>query len=182
MIDLCPVGALTSEPFRYKARTWELTRRRSISPHDSLGSNLVVQVKQNTVMRVLPLENEAINECWLSDKDRFSYEGLNSPDRLQRPMVKRDGKWQELDWEQAFDYPCRGCRKPIRRARLAAFHPGRAVPVLEGWGPRISACATATFPPTASAPASRGSACRSPSSRSSTACSSSARSCARTIR
>jgi NADH-quinone oxidoreductase subunit G len=104
MIDLCPVGALTSEPFRYKARTWELTRRRSISPHDSLGANLVVQVKQNQVMRVLPLENDAINECWLSDKDRFSYEGLNSPDRLQRPMVKRDGAWEELDWEQAFDF------------------------------------------------------------------------------
>jgi NADH-quinone oxidoreductase subunit G len=103
MIDLCPVGALTSEPFRYKARTWELTRRRSIAPHDSLGSNLVVQVKQNRVMRVLPLENEAINECWLSDKDRFSYEGLNSPDRLTRPMVKRDGQWHEVDWEQAFD-------------------------------------------------------------------------------
>jgi NADH-quinone oxidoreductase subunit G len=104
MIDLCPVGALTSEPFRYKARTWELTRRRSIAPHDSLGSNLVVQVKQNTVMRVLPLENEEVNECWLSDKDRFSYEGLNSPDRLQRPMVRRDGAWEELDWEQAFDF------------------------------------------------------------------------------
>ena len=104
MIDICPVGALTSEPFRYKARTWELTRRRSISPHDSLGSNLVVQVKQNTVMRVLPLENDAVNECWLSDKDRFSYDGLNSPDRLRRPMVKRDGHWQEIDWEQAFDF------------------------------------------------------------------------------
>src|SRR3954447_19812590 len=88
MIDLCPVGALTSEPFRYQARTWELSRRKSISPHDSLGSNLVVQVKQNRVMRVLPLENDAINECWLSDKDRFSYEGLNSADRLTRPMVR----------------------------------------------------------------------------------------------
>jgi NADH-quinone oxidoreductase subunit G len=104
MIDLCPVGALTSEPFRYKARTWELTRRRSIAPHDSLGSNLVVQVKQNAVMRVLPLEIDAINECWLSDKDRFSYEGLNSPDRLRRPMVKRNDTWEELDWEQAFDF------------------------------------------------------------------------------
>ena len=104
MIDLCPVGALTSEPFRYQARTWELSRRRSISPHDALGSNLVVQVKQNTVMRVLPLENEDINECWLSDKDRFSYDGLNSPDRLRRPMVKQDGAWREVDWEQAFDF------------------------------------------------------------------------------
>jgi len=82
MIDICPVGALTSKPFRYSARTWELARRKSVSPHDGLGSNLVVQVKQNRVMRVLPLENEAVNECWLSDKDRFSYEALNSPERL----------------------------------------------------------------------------------------------------
>ena len=103
MIDLCPVGALTSEPFRYKARTWELSRRKSIAPHDSLGSNLVVQVKQSRVMRVLPLDNEDINECWLSDKDRFSYEGLNAPDRLKRPMVKRNGQWHEVDWEEAFD-------------------------------------------------------------------------------
>ena len=91
MIDLCPVGALTSKPFRYTARTWELTRRKSVSPHCGLGSNLVVQVKQDRVVRVLPLENEEINECWLSDKDRFSYEGLNSPERLTTPMVKRDG-------------------------------------------------------------------------------------------
>jgi NADH-quinone oxidoreductase subunit G len=104
MIDLCPVGALTSEPFRYSARTWELTRRKSVSPHDGLGSNLVVQVKQNKVMRVLPLENEAVNECWLSDKDRFSYEGVNSEDRLRRPMVKRNGAWQEVDWEEALDF------------------------------------------------------------------------------
>jgi NADH-quinone oxidoreductase subunit G len=103
MIDLCPVGALTSEPFRYSARTWELSRRKSVAPHDSLGSNIVVQVKQNRVMRVLPLENDAVNECWLSDKDRFSYEGLNAPDRLQRPMVKRSGAWHETDWEEAFD-------------------------------------------------------------------------------
>jgi NADH-quinone oxidoreductase subunit G len=103
MIDLCPVGALTSEPFRYKARTWELSRRKSISPHDGLGSNLVVQVMQNRVMRVLPLENEAVNECWLSDKDRFSYEGLNSPDRLTRPMLKKNGQWEEVDWEEALN-------------------------------------------------------------------------------
>jgi NADH-quinone oxidoreductase subunit G len=103
MIDLCPVGALTSKPFRYSARTWELSRRKSVSPHDGLGSNLVVQVKQNKVMRVLPLENEAINECWLSDKDRFSYEGLNSADRLTTPMVKRAGQWEETDWQTALD-------------------------------------------------------------------------------
>src|SRR5207302_1534023 len=96
MIDLCPVGALTSGPFRYTARTWELSRRKSVSPHDGLGSNLVVQVKQSRVMRVLPLDNDAINECWLSDKDRFSYEGLNAPGRLKQPMVKRGTRWGGL--------------------------------------------------------------------------------------
>jgi NADH-quinone oxidoreductase subunit G len=101
MIDLCPVGALTSKPFRYAARTWELGRRKSVSPHDGVGANLVVQVIQNKVMRVLPLENEAVNECWLSDRDRFSYEALGSPERLTTPMVKRDGHWQEADWQEA---------------------------------------------------------------------------------
>jgi NADH-quinone oxidoreductase subunit G len=101
MIDLCPVGALTSKPFRYSARTWELSRRKSIAPHDGLGSNLVVQVKQDRVMRVLPLENEAVNECWLSDRDRFSYEALNSADRLTTPMVKKGGEWMETDWHSA---------------------------------------------------------------------------------
>src|SRR5690349_11240134 len=104
MIDLCPVGALTSKPFRYTARTWELARRKSVSPHDGLGSNLVVQVKNDKVMRVVPLENEAVNECWLSDKDRFSYEGLNSPDRLTTPLLRRDGKLVETDWQTALEY------------------------------------------------------------------------------
>jgi len=104
VIDLCPVGALVSKPFRYSARTWELSRRKSISPHCGLGSNLIVQVKQNRVMRVLPRDNEAINECWLSDKDRFSYEGLNSEDRLTRPMIKRDGQWFECDWQDALEF------------------------------------------------------------------------------
>jgi NADH-quinone oxidoreductase subunit G len=113
MIDLCPVGALTSEPFRYSARTWELSRRKSVSPHDGLGSNLVVQVKQNKVMRVLPLENEAVNECWLSDKDRFSYEGVNSEDRLRRPMVKKNGEWHEVDWEEALDAAVAGLGKDV---------------------------------------------------------------------
>jgi len=110
MIDLCPVGALTSKPFRYSARTWELGRRKSVSPHDGLGANLIVQVKQNRVMRVLPLENEAINECWLSDKDRFSYEGLDSEERLTRPMVKRDGVWHEVDWEVALEQAAAGLK------------------------------------------------------------------------
>ncbi|OIQ99253.1 NADH-quinone oxidoreductase chain 3 [mine drainage metagenome] len=104
IIDLCPVGALTSKPFRFSARTWELARRKSVSPHDGLGANLIVQVKHDRVMRVLPLDNEDINECWLSDKDRFSYEGLNSPERLTRPMLKHGGQWHEVDWQQALDY------------------------------------------------------------------------------
>jgi NADH-quinone oxidoreductase subunit G len=110
MIDLCPVGALTSKPFRYSARTWELSRRRSVSPHDGLGANLIVQVKGGKVMRVLPLENDAVNECWLSDKDRFSYEGLNSDERLTVPMVKQDGKWLETDWQTALEYVARGLK------------------------------------------------------------------------
>jgi len=101
MIDLCPVGALTSKPFRYAARTWELARRRSVSPHDSLGSNLVVQVKKDRVLRVVPLENEAVNECWLADRDRFAYEGLYAADRITRPMIRQGGQWQEVDWPQA---------------------------------------------------------------------------------
>jgi len=108
MIDICPVGALTSKPFRFKARPWELTRRRSVSPHDGHGSNLIVQVKQDRVMRVLPFENEAINECWISDKDRFSYEALYTEERLTRPMVKQGGEWKEVDWQAALEVVARG--------------------------------------------------------------------------
>ncbi|MGF6758325.1 NADH-quinone oxidoreductase subunit NuoG [Paraburkholderia sp. GAS42] len=108
MIDLCPVGALTSKPFRYSARTWELSRRKSVSPHDSVGANLVVQVKNNRVMRALPFENESINECWISDKDRFSYEALNSAERLTQPMLKQDGRWIETDWQTALEYVVKG--------------------------------------------------------------------------
>jgi NADH-quinone oxidoreductase subunit G len=104
MIDLCPVGALTSKPFRYSARSWELARRKSISPHDSIGANLAVQVKNNVVMRVLPRDNEEVNECWISDKERFSYEALNSPARLGRPMIRIDGALREVDWNVALDY------------------------------------------------------------------------------
>ena len=110
MIDLCPVGALTSKPFRYTARPWELSRRKSVSPHDSLGSNLIVQVKGGKVMRVLPLENEAINECWISDKDRFSYEALDNADRLVNPMIKQGGVWIEADWQTALEYVAHGLR------------------------------------------------------------------------
>ncbi|MES3024845.1 MAG: NADH-quinone oxidoreductase subunit NuoG [Pseudomonadota bacterium] len=110
MIDLCPVGALTSKPFRYSARTWELSRRKSVSPHDSLGTNLIVQVKGGKVMRVLPLENDAVNECWISDKDRFSYEALDTAERLTMPLIKQGGQWQETDWQTALEYIAHGLR------------------------------------------------------------------------
>lgn len=103
MIDICPVGALTSKPFRYSARTWELSRRKSVSPHDSIGANLTVQIKGQQVMRVVPLENDAVNECWISDRDRFAYEGLGSSERLTEPMVKQDGQWVKTDWASALN-------------------------------------------------------------------------------
>lgn len=124
IIDLCPVGALTSKPFRFAARTWELSRRKSVSPHDSLGSNLVVQVKHDIVKRVLPLENEQINECWLSDKDRFSYEGLNGEDRLTVPMLKKDGQWKQVDWQEALEFVANGLMSTAKKhgpASIGAF-------------------------------------------------------------
>jgi len=111
MIDICPVGALTSKPFRYSARTWELSRRKSVSPHDGTGANLVVQVKNNKVMRVVPLENEDVNECWIADRDRFSYEAVNSDDRLTQPMIKQGGQWQTVDWQTALEYVADGIKR-----------------------------------------------------------------------
>ena len=111
MIDICPVGALTSKPFRYNARTWELSRRKSVSPHDSTGANLIVQVKNNRVMRVVPLENEAVNECWIADRDRFSYEALNGEERLTSPMIKQDGQWLSVDWTTALEYVANGLKQ-----------------------------------------------------------------------
>jgi NADH-quinone oxidoreductase subunit G len=110
MIDICPVGALTSKPFRYSARTWELSRRKSVSAHDSTGSNLIVQVKNGKVLRVVPLENEDVNECWIADRDRFSYEALNSADRLTKPQIKQGGQWREVDWTTALEYVANGLR------------------------------------------------------------------------
>jgi NADH-quinone oxidoreductase subunit G len=121
IIDLCPVGALTSKPFRFAARTWELSRRKSVSPHDALGSNLIVQTKHDKVLRVLPLENDDINECWLSDKERFSYQGLSSADRLTKPMVKQGGEWKEVDWNVALDYAAHALRD------VAKTHGGAAI-------------------------------------------------------
>ncbi|HET9578050.1 MAG TPA: NADH-quinone oxidoreductase subunit NuoG [Usitatibacter sp.] len=124
VIDLCPVGALTSKPFRFSARNWELSRRRSVSGHDSLGSSIMVQAKQERVVRVLPIENDAINECWISDRDRFAYEGLNSEERLLRPMVKRAGEWTEVDWPEALQAAADGLKEVVGR------HKGDALGVL----------------------------------------------------
>ncbi|PKO31986.1 MAG: NADH-quinone oxidoreductase subunit G [Betaproteobacteria bacterium HGW-Betaproteobacteria-9] len=124
MIDICPVGALTSKPFRYSARTWELSRRKSVSPHDSTGANLIVQVKNHKVMRVVPLENDAVNECWIADRDRFSYEAVNSADRLTAPMLKQGGEWKTVDWQTALEYVANGLKQ------VKADHGAGAIGVL----------------------------------------------------
>ncbi len=104
IIDVCPVGALTSKPFRFQARAWELTQHQSIAPHDCIGSNINLHIRRNEVLRVVPRENEDLNEVWLSDRDRFSYEGLMSDDRVAKPMIKREGKWGECDWSEALNF------------------------------------------------------------------------------
>src|SRR5688572_23333741 len=121
MIDLCPVGALTSKPFRYRARNWELSKRRSVSAHDSLGSTLMVQTARERVMRVLPIESEDVNECWISDRDRFAYEGLASEERLLRPMVKRAGQWSEAEWPEALEAAAQGLKDVVARNGASAL-------------------------------------------------------------
>ena len=103
VIDLCPVGALTSKPYRFTARTWELNGHKGISPHDCLGSNLEIQEIGGVVKRVLPRDNEAVNECWLSDRDRYSYESVNCNDRLTMPLVRRGENYQEIEWAEALE-------------------------------------------------------------------------------
>ena len=115
VIDLCPVGALTSKPFRFSARAWEMIQRETIAPHDCVGSNLSVHTRGNEVMRVAPRENEEVNETWISDRDRFSYEALNGADRLTRPMIKTDGVWQDTDWETALSRVASGLADVISR-------------------------------------------------------------------
>lgn len=115
VIDLCPVGALTSKPYRYSGRPWENQQHKSISPHDCVGSNLIVEVRRNKVMRVLPDENEEINEVWLSDRDRFSYSGIYAEDRITAPMIKQGNVWKNVDWETALSYASEG----LQRAKQA---------------------------------------------------------------
>jgi len=108
VIDLCPVGALTSKPFRFKARAWELAQFSGIAPHDCIGSNIYVHTMQQKVMRVVPKENENLNEVWLSDRDRFSYEGLEHEDRLHKPLLRKQEKWATATWTEALKYTVAG--------------------------------------------------------------------------
>jgi len=103
VIDLCPVGALTSKPYRFRARAWELDQAPSIAPHDCLGTNVFVHTRYGKVMRVVSRENKTINETWIADRDRYSYAGLYHDDRLEEPMQKINGVWQAIDWRTAFE-------------------------------------------------------------------------------
>jgi NADH-quinone oxidoreductase subunit G len=114
IIDLCPVGALNNKPFRFRARAWEMKARPSVSSHDAVGSNLFLHTLRGRVMRVVPRDAEAINECWIADRDRYSNEGLYAPERLEVPMVKRDGQWRETDWEEAIGAAVTGLREAAR--------------------------------------------------------------------
>lgn len=113
VIDLCPVGALTSKPFRFRARTWEMLSKPSIAPHDAVGSNINLHVSRGRVMRVVPRDNEGVNETWIADRDRFSYEGLYSEDRLRVPMIKRGVRWEESDWQTALSFTVSGLQAVI---------------------------------------------------------------------
>jgi len=116
IIDLCPVGALTSKPFRYKARAWELSSHASIAPHDAVGSNIEIHTRRDEVMRVVPRDNDALNETWLSDRDRFSYLGLSHEERATSPMVKQNGQWQKVDWQTALNTAVEGLKRVIDQA------------------------------------------------------------------
>lgn len=124
IIDLCPVGALTSKPFRFTARAWELVQHDHIAPHDCLGSNVYIHTRNNQLMRVVPKENESINETWLSDRDRFSYLGLKNAQRAGKPKIKRNGQWETVSWETALQFTADGLAKVIKQhgpEQVAAF-------------------------------------------------------------
>ncbi len=113
IIDLCPVGALTDKPARFKARAWEMRQTDSVSPHDCIGANLHVHSVRGKVIRVVPQENEAVNEVWLADRDRFSHHGLSGSNRLLAPMLRQDGEWRETDWETGLAAAAEGLRKVV---------------------------------------------------------------------
>lgn len=124
IIDLCPVGALTSKPYRFTARAWEMTQHDSVAPHDCLGSNVYLHTRRDELMRAVPKENESINETWLSDRDRFSYLGLKSQTRASKPQIKRNGQWEVVDWETALKFTADGLSRVIKHSggeQVAAF-------------------------------------------------------------
>jgi len=116
MIDVCPVGALTSKPFRYEARTWQMNAVETIARHDLVGSNIYTQTYRGRVKRVVARDNELVNETWISDRDRFSYEGLNHESRALHPKIKKNNKWQETSWEVALDFAISGLKKNTQNA------------------------------------------------------------------
>ena len=121
IIDLCPVGALNNKPYRYRARAWEMTQHPLVSPHDCVGTNLYGHVLRGRLMRVVPRANEEINETWIADRDRFSYEGLYTDGSRAKPMQSRiDGEWREVDWETALGMPRRPCARSCATARRRA--------------------------------------------------------------
>ena len=126
MIDVCPVGALTSKPFRYEARTWQMNAVQSVARHDLVGSNIYTQSYRGKVKRVVARDNDSINETWISDRDRFSYEGLNHESRALKPKIKVDGEWQETDWQQALQFAVDGIKNnainPDQMGVLASKH------------------------------------------------------------
>lgn len=114
IIDLCPVGALTSKPFQYSARAWEMSQLDSVAPHDCLGSNVHLHTRRNKLMRVVPRENDNINETWLSDRDRYSYLGINSKNRAGHPQIKQNGQWKQVDWQTALKFATDGIAKVLK--------------------------------------------------------------------
>ena len=126
MIDVCPVGALTSKPFRYEARTWQMNAVQSVARHDLVGSNIYTQSYRGKVKRVVARDNDSINETWISDRDRFSYEGLNHESRALKPKIKVDGEWQDTDWQQALQFAVDGIKNnainPDQLGVLASKH------------------------------------------------------------
>jgi len=123
VIDICPVGALTNKPFRFRARAWELLARESIGYHDALGSNLWLHTRNGEALRAAPRDNEAINECWLSDRDRYSCDGLRAADRATKPLVKRNGSWVETDWNEAIRVASEGLKHAGAGEIGALVHP-----------------------------------------------------------
>ncbi len=120
IIDLCPVGALNNKPYRYSARAWEMLQRATVAPHDCVGSNIYTHVLRGTIKRVVPRTNEAINESWIADRDRFSYEAIYSPDRLMQPRIRESGEWRDLGWEDALEFAADALRDANKLGLIAS--------------------------------------------------------------